>query len=1446
MILRFTPVFFFIFLFPVHEKENVTGKAEPLSSHMLHLKAMKTVDFFKFPDPHSMPDIDKLKESDWYSSAAKSLEEREYYFNKTEDGNSYSTPNRKNNLRFYYDENGFTAEPRTTRIPVANYDKSADPDEIKYRQIPAWKVAFQLDKKQIGKGVWETDGNKAAYRTDNVIVEYINNEEGMRQNFIVQKSLSGDKDLELNFSVKTTLEQHFSSNRLRFVHKKSGVVLDYEQLKVWDADGRLLAAAFEKHADDYCIRVNAAGAAYPITIDPLSAIPSAYIESDQANARLGKSVAGAGDINGDGYCDVIVGAYEYDNGQADEGAAFIYYGSATGINSTAGAVLQSNQANALMGFSVGGGGDINGDGYSDVIAGANLYDNGQVDEGAAFVYYGSAAGINTTPVILESNQAGAGMGYSVANAGDINGDGYSDMIAGVYLYDNGETDEGAAFIYYGSAAGLNTTAAVFESNRAGAGMGYSVAGAGDINGDGYNDVVAGAPTYSNSQTREGAAFICYGSASGLNTAVVAILECNQAQALGGYSVSCAGDVNGDGYSDIIAGIPYYDNGQTDEGAAFIYHGSAAGINTVAAAILESNQADAQMGISVACAGDINGDGYGDVITGVPYFDHSFVNEGAFFIYHGSGAGINAAAVTTAVYGDQSNETFGISIAGAGDVNGDGYSDVIAGAYTYDGGQTDEGAAFVYHGSGNTINMIPGAVMESNQGNSYMGISVAGAGDINGDGYADVIAGACFYDNGQTDEGAVFIYYGSASGINTAATILESNKGGAQMGWSVASAGDVNTDGYSDVIVGARTYSNGQAGEGAFFIYHGSAAGITTTAAAVVESNQANAALGYSVSCAGDVNGDGYSDVIAGARTYDNGQSDEGAAFIYHGSATGINTTVATIIESNQANAQMGYSVSGAGDVNGDGYDDVIAGAYSYDNGQPDEGAAFIYHGSATGINTTAAAILECNQTGAQMGCSVSGAGDINGDGYSDVIVGADFYDNGALTEEGAVFIYHGSASGTGNIPAAMREGGAPNIRMGISVACAGDVNGDGYSDVITGAYLFDDGQADEGAAFIYKGSAGGISGTFTALTESNQVNAQMGWSVVGAGDINGDGYSDVIVGAHLYDNGQTDEGAAFVYLGNAAADNKRNNLKLYNTNLVTPLSSGNFNRPNFGAGLFAKSFLGRNKGKLVWETKVSYQPYSGIPITNSVLYTSQQNTYTDLTTNGTELKNLVTKQPGMYTKIRARVKYDPVTALTGQIYGPWRYAPGDVAGALSVVPVELVSFTAVWKQPGKTAEISFTAGNETNMCCYDIEKSTDGFSFDKTGHVNAVNASSPHDYSFTDHNATGKKQYYRLKMIRNTGETEYSNIQSLQNKTATEILVFPNPAADVLQLQLNNVYKKINVQIVNSAGQTMKQFSDLTVLNQTVIIPLNDLVHGAYFLYLRAGEEKQVLQFIKE
>jgi len=435
---------------------------------------------------------------------------------------------------------------------------------------------------------------------------------------------------------------------------------------------------------------------------PLTQTPTWFAESDQAGTWFGVSVATAGDVNGDGYDDVIVGAPNVDN----QGLALVYLGSPAGLGSMAAWSARGGQAFAQFGISVAAAGDVNGDEYGDVIVGARSFDNGQIDEGAAFVYLGSAQGLGLNPSwMAESNQASSWFGESVASAGDVNNDGYSDVIVGAYRYDNGQTDEGLAMVYLGSASGLQTTVAWrAEGNQGpgtagtGANFGYSVAAAGDVNGDGYADVIIGAPGFDNGELDEGAAFVYLGSASGLSNTVAWMAQSNDIGRRMGESVASAGDVNGDGYSDVAAGISYY---FTQRGKVHVFHGAASGLSLLPDRVLgfpltPCSQSDFLMyfGNSVASAGDVNGDGYDDLVVGAPLMDNCEDDEGLAFLYLGSGAGLVSSPAWLGEF-NQANSFFGYSVASAGDLRGDGTDDVIIGAYQYDNGQTDEGRAFVY-------------------------------------------------------------------------------------------------------------------------------------------------------------------------------------------------------------------------------------------------------------------------------------------------------------------------------------------------------------------------------------------------------------------------------------------------------------------------------------------------------------------------------------------------------------------------------------------------------------------------------------------------------------------------------------------------------------------------------------------------------------------------------
>ncbi len=1418
------------------------------------------------PKPES---ADDLKQGSWYNNALQNIEQSEYQFKWDEKLNAYCTPNRKNNLRFFYNEKGFSVEPRTTKIPFENYEPIVQEKDKKYKYLPSWKVNFKLDKKQVGKGTWAVTENKAEYNTDKITVEYINTKEGMRQNFIVHAPLLKADELKINLSIKTNLKTKLNGNQLQFFHQKTNV-LNYKDLKVWDANNKPLSASFHKKRNgSFYIQVDAKDAFYPITIDPISTGTAGTPDwlgddADQVGASFGTSVASAGDVNGDGYSDVIIGAPRFDEGASfDEGKAFVYHGSATGLslspNNTPDDV---NQTDAFFGSSVASAGDVNGDGYSDVIIGAFLYNDGFADEGAAFVYHGSAAGLLATPTSIraDANQLNAAFGRSVACAGDVNGDGYSDVIIGADQFNDGpNTREGRAYAYYGSAAGISATpsSTLDDCNQIVAYFGYSVASAGDVNGDGYSDVVIGAYSYDEIPffTNDGKVYVYHGSAGGLSASPINILDGpNENNANLGISVACAGDVNGDGYSDVIAGAPYLDDGGSfDEGAAFIYFGSASGSSALPTITLrDANQAYAEFGISVASAGDVNGDGYSDVIIGADLYDDTNTNEGVAYMYYGNTVGTMSSPVSMLDDANQDDAGFGSSVASAGDVNGDGYSDVIIGAYFYtDGSNGQEGIAFVYHGSPAGISTITTASLENNQASANYGNAVSTAGDVNGDGFSDIIIASQYYDNGSLNEGAAFVYLGTANGISTTiSSTIEGDQIFSEIGSSVSTAGDINADGYSDIIIGARYYDNGEHLEGGGLVFYGSPSGINTSSFDILEVNQPDAFFGYSVASAGDVNGDGYGDIIAGAYSFDAPDVDEGAAFIFLGSSTGISLVPSTTLQSNQASASFGYSVAGAGDVNGDGYSDVIVGAYNYTNDQANEGVVFIFLGSASGTSTTYSTLLEHNQSNAAFGYCVSGAGDVNGDGFSDIAIGSIRYSSGQ-TEEGAVFVYAGSISGINTTPIFTAEGDQNFAEMGNAIGNAGDVNGDGYSDLIIGVHNYDNGQSDEGKMLLYYGSTTGLSITNVSSFESNQTSSNMGRSVNSAGDVNGDGYSDILAGAPFYDNGETDEGFVFLLQGNpfGSSLNKRNNLRLYNADLTTPLNNSNFLFGNFGAGLYAKSFLGRDKGKLVWETRLNYNPYSGTPITNSTFFTSQQAAYTNLGLAGVELKNIIPKLlgSGKFTKLRARVKYDPVTAITGQVYGPWRNVSSIIdANFIGVLPITLISFNVSWQKKGSIAKIDFVTDKEAGTCCFDIQKSMDGFNFNTIGSINAKNTSGRQTYSFLDDKATNNKQFYRLKIKGTAGQLQYSNIQQLQNDKATEILVFPNPTANVLQLQLNKNYTSMNVQIVNALGQVVKQYTNLSTQNQTLQIPVKALANGNYWLHLQGDGEKQVLQFVKQ
>ena len=497
-------------------------------------------------------------------------------------------------------------------------------------------------------------------------------------------------------------------------------------------------------------------------------------------------------------------------------------------------------------------------------------------------------------------------------------------------------------------------------------------------------------------------------------------------------------------------------------------------------------------------------------------------------------------------------------------------------------------------------------------NDYSGASVSSAGDVNGDGFDDVIVGTRYDGPSSRESGESYVVFGSAAGVGTNGVLGVASLDGTngfrldgidwfdQFGLAVASAGDVNGDGFDDVIVGApradpnsdgSTYGSGTARAGESYVIFGSATGIGTNGVMSVATLNGTDGFrlagtgrgdfsGDSVSSAGDMNGDGYDDVIVGApfaRT-ENGIS-TGEAHVVFGSARGagsngtlsldaLDGTNGFHIVGASSSDRFGTSVSSAGDVNGDGFDDVVIGANGADPDDDDEaGTSYVVFGSATGVGSGGVLdVSALNGTDGfringidrfhNVGISVSGAGDVNGDGFDDVIVGSYRYSplNGR-TSASEAYVVFGSAGGIGTngvldlealdgTNGFVIEGGGADDLLGLRVSEAGDMNGDGFSDVVVGAMGTEtNGGSDTGASYVVFGSATGIGVNgrldVTGLDGFNgfrldgiDVGDRAGSSVSGAGDVNGDGYDDLIIGARGADaGGVADAGISYVVFG---------------------------------------------------------------------------------------------------------------------------------------------------------------------------------------------------------------------------------------------------------------------------------------------------------------------------
>ena len=402
-----------------------------------------------------------------------------------------------------------------------------------------------------------------------------------------------------------------------------------------------------------------------------------------------------------------------------------------------------------------------------------------------------------------------------------------------------------------------------------------------------------------------------------------------------------------------------------------------------------------------------------------------------------------------------------------------------------------------------------------------GYAVHTAGDVNNDGYDEVIIGAPLYTHEVYKEGAAFVFQGGPTGLGSAPDwVVGGVVQGVNFGAAVGTAGYVNGDGYDDVIIGADEYKvvfdvSGEPKSGAVFVYHGSETGLSATPDWSILAEAREIHLGRAVSTAGDVDNDGYDDVIVSAPYFeseDNSHTNEGKVYLYLGGPDGLADNPAWSYECNRTGALCGASLDAAGDVNNDGYDDVVLGAPNCDALIEDEGCAMVFFGCEEGLSLTANWTLDGDQEGATFGQSVAGAGDVDNDGFDDILVGAPLYTQAAETPEvGAAFGFYGSSTGPSTSPDWASYGEESYSRYGHALHTAGDVDDDGYSDVIVGAFrMGDNGDED------HQPDEGGVY-LFTGSPDGLETTAS--WSAFG-------GKADALFGHSVGTAGNVDEDPA--------------------------------------------------------------------------------------------------------------------------------------------------------------------------------------------------------------------------------------------------------------------------------------------------------------------------------
>lgn len=648
-----------------------------------------------------------------------------------------------------------------------------------------------------------------------------------------------------------------------------------------------------------------------------------------------------------------------------------------------------------------------------------------------------------------------------------------------------------------------------------------------------------------------------------------------------------GDLNGDGMPDALLANPEADITAVNDGAVYVYAGNATGLDVAPAQILSGRDRRDEFGRALITA-DFNQDGEMDIAVGAPRADAAGVDTGMVRIHYGIGGGFFDPQAAQTLIGRFGGDLFGWSLSTC-DYNDDGYLDIAVGLFNGEDRdqspiRSNQGGVLIFNGHDSGFpdtasRSLWGDVPDGTGGwmgvsNMHHGISLA-SGDIDGDGICDLAAGTQEYDRpGNSNTGLVYVYRGAADdGATPGGLQLRPVRGwtsqdpvdiGGQLGRNLAVA-DLDGDSRAEVIISHHLNDFGSGdSHGAVRIFRGAAFGLEITETAPVAPadlelvhNGSGDQVGF-MPVVADATGDGQVDLIVGSLADEiaGGRGDAGTIRIYAGIQGGLPDLSAPtrVIAGTVASDRLGSALGVIGDLDSDGLPEIVGFAHYADRLGPEVGEPLLIYGDD--MKPSLQLDMNSEPSGMRFGWAAAIVGDISGDGFEDLVVGAPesgVQGLGRLTGEG--YLYLGSASGFAKTPdvvlSGMRRHGYGD-RFGNGVSTAGDFDGDGAPDYAVVSRFEDQpsnpganyvleascqgSRSDVGAVYVFRGSTTGTPNPepafiFYGLTPGDGLK-----DVEGGFDYNNDGFDDFIVGTPDLDRPGVFNMGGFALVQGRAAD----------------------------------------------------------------------------------------------------------------------------------------------------------------------------------------------------------------------------------------------------------------------------------------------------------------------